>query len=224
MPSTWIPTNLNSRKLVEHFLSIIATRIIQDEPYICPQRENFFRAFSLVQPQDVKVIIIGQDPYHTPGVADGLAFSVPCHIRRPPSLNNIQKAIVRDTEINSQWMPDGDNNDLCDLQKWAEQGVLLVNTALSVKEHEPLSHRSIGWENVVRLLLLQVPKGTITLCWGKQAFEFLNYHALQDHFVILTAGHPSPLSYTSTNFENCFHFSQANKLLQSRGTKMISWK
>lgn len=185
---------------------------------IYPPGSRIFNAFSLTPFDEVKVVLIGQDPYHGAGQAHGLCFSVPEGITPPPSLVNIFKEIRSDLGIET---PSGFGN----LSKWAEQGVLLLNAFLTVRANEPLSHSKIGWEeftNTVISCLSENKKGVVFILWGKFA---QSKQALIDetkHYV-LKAAHPSPFS-ADKGFFGCKHFSKTNELLMKEGKAPIDWK
>jgi len=185
---------------------------------IYPPGSRIFNAFSLTPFDEVKVVLIGQDPYHGEGQAHGLCFSVPEGITPPPSLVNIFKEIRSDLGIET---PSGFGN----LSKWAEQGVLLLNAFLTVRANEPLSHSKIGWEeftNTVISCLSENKKGVVFILWGKFA---QSKQALIDetkHYV-LKAAHPSPFS-ADKGFFGCKHFSKTNELLMKEGKAPIDWK
>lgn len=192
-----------------------------DEEYakhtVYPERENIFNALKLTSYSDVKVVILGQDPYHGEGQAHGLAFSVKPGIAPPPSLVNMFKELKADVGAE---IP---NNGY--LVPWAEQGVLLLNTALTVREGEPNSHAKRGWEKFtdkIISLLNKRNKPLVFVLWGKNA---LSKEELCDNMshMILRAPHPSPLS-ASRGFFGCKHFSKINALLESMGEKPIDWQ
>lgn len=183
---------------------------------IFPPRELILNAFRQTPYPKVKVVIIGQDPYHEPGQAHGLAFSVPDGIAVPKSLINIYKEIHDDLGIDP---PKGGN-----LIPWARQGVLLLNAVLTVRAHAAGSHRNRGWEtftnNVIRKLSDQ-KEHLVFLLWGSYAKEKMNLIDVTKHR-ILTAAHPSPLS-AYNGFFGCRHFSQTNAILQEWGEEPIAW-
>ena len=183
---------------------------------VYPQTSDYFKALNLTPFDAVKVVIIGQDPYHNPNQANGLCFSVPEGAPRPPSLKNIVKAVEMD--IGQSQIADGD------LTPWAKQGVLLLNSALSVEAYNAGSHSNIGWETFtdhVIQLLNRHSKPIIYLLWGKHAQKKLSLitHS-QHHF--LTAPHPSPLS-AHRGFFTCCHFSKTNTWLTQNGRTPIDW-
>lgn len=186
-----------------------------------PLRENMFQAFQKTPFEKVKVVIIGQDPYHGPGQAHGLSFSVPVGIPQPPSLQNIFKELVNDVGI--PYPQHG-----C-LLHWASQGVLLLNALLSVRQGEPLSHQKRGWEVftdavVAKLSLRKDP--IVFLLWGKSAQDKCQKILIQNscnQHLILKAPHPSPLS-AYAGFLGCRHFSKSNQFLFNNGFSPIDWR
>lgn len=186
---------------------------------VYPPKESIFQAFLLTPLDRVKVVLIGQDPYHGPGQAHGLSFSVPPGIKPPPSLVNIFKELEADVGVS---IP----SHGC-LLSWAEQGVLLLNAALTVRGGEPMSHQGKGWERftdaVVRLLAREKTKLVFVL-WGKAAQEkcrFLEEYAANGH-LILQASHPSPYS-ASQGFFGSRPFSQINAFLAKQSLPPIQW-
>ena len=183
---------------------------------IYPRGSNIFRAFDKCPVDKLKVVIIGQDPYHGPGQAHGLCFSVDEGVPHPPSLQNIFKEVASDIGTP---IPLSGN-----LDRWAEQGVLLLNSVLTVREHEAASHAGKGWEQftdaVVRKIA-QEKQGVVYLLWGSYAQR---KGAMVDpqRNCILKAVHPSPLS-AYRGFLGCKHFSQANDYLISTGQTPINW-
>ncbi len=183
---------------------------------ILPPGNKIFTAFNLCPLPAVKVVIIGQDPYHGPGQAHGLCFSVPDGIKIPPSLRNIYKEMNSDLGIP---IPKTGN-----LEKWAGEGVLLINTMLTVRAHQPASHQGKGWEiftNKVIKTISELRAGIVFLLWGKYAQNKIDLINTNKHFV-LTAHHPSPLS-ASRGFLGCQHFSKTNKILKENGIEEIDW-
>ena len=181
---------------------------------VLPEPKNFFRAFDLCELNKVKVVIIGQDPYHTPGVPNGLAFSVNKNQKLPPSLINIFRELESDLGV---------KNYIGDLSAWSRQGVLLLNTCLSVCAGLPASHSNIGWENFTNAAIeeIQKKKNIIFLLWGKHAQQKKAF--IQEDNFILEAAHPSPLS-VNNGFFGCNHFSKTNNLLTSLGSDPIDWQ
>ena len=203
-----------------YFLEIVTFLKIEKNAgkIIYPSGPLIFNAFNQTPFNKVRVVIIGQDPYHNPGQAHGLSFSVPNGIKPPPSLVNIYKEIQNDLGIP---MPAGYGN----LTSWAQQGVLLLNAILTVRANEPASHSKIGWMNFTDTVISKISdekKGVIFLLWGKFAQEKQLLIDETKHFV-LKAAHPSPFS-ADKGFFGCKHFSKANELLTDQGLPPINWK
>ncbi|MDA7761666.1 uracil-DNA glycosylase [Crocinitomicaceae bacterium] len=184
---------------------------------IFPKKKEVFRAFDLCPFEKVKVVILGQDPYPTKGYANGLSFSVNDYIYPfPKSLNNIFKEIHNDIGIS---FPENG-----DLTRWAEQGVLLLNTVLTVEEGSPDSHKGIGWEkftNGVIELLSDQKQELVFMLWGAKATaktSLIN----EDKHMVLSSVHPSPLS-AYRGFFGCKHFSKANDYLNENNLSVINW-
>lgn len=184
---------------------------------VLPRAENILRAFDLVAPKEIKVVILGQDPYPTPGNAVGLAFSVAKNISPlPPSLINIFNEIRSD--IGKLELADGD------LIPWTKQGVLLMNTVLTVEAGKPNSHRSYGWEYFTDAVIRHInslSQPVVFLLWGNNAIAKKKLLTNAGHLV-LTAPHPSPLS-AYHGFVGCRHFSKTNDYLEARGLSPIAW-
>lgn len=184
---------------------------------VFPEKQNIFKAFSLTKLDNLKVVILGQDPYHGFGQAQGLAFSTPANIKNPPSMQNILKEIQSDLGKKSI-CEDGD------LTPWAKQGVLLLNTILTVEEAKPKSHHNLGWEvftdNVIKYISDNC-EDTIFILWGSPAISKTKLIDRKKHH-ILTAPHPSPLS-SYRGFFGCKHFSQTNNILKSLNKEAIIW-
>ena len=184
---------------------------------VFPEKQNIFKAFSLTKLENLKVVILGQDPYHGFGQAQGLAFSTPANIKNPPSMQNILKEIQSDLGKKSI-CEDGD------LTPWAKQGVLLLNTILTVEEAKPKSHHNLGWEvftdNVIKYISDNC-EDTIFILWGSPAISKTKLIDRKKHH-ILTAPHPSPLS-SYRGFFGCKHFSQTNNILKSLNKEAIIW-
>lgn len=183
---------------------------------VYPPASKIFEAFNSTPFDDVKVVIIGQDPYHGPGQANGLSFSVNPGIPFPPSLMNIFKEVQAET---GKPIPhDGD------LSRWARQGVLLLNSSLTVREHAPKSHSSIGWDNLTDAAVRKLAterEGIVFMLWGADAIKKGSYIDRNRHLV-LTSPHPSPLSAHRGFFGNG-HFNAANEYLASHGKEPIDW-
>ena len=187
--------------------------------YVCyPRGENIFAAFDHTPFHKVKVVILGQDPYHEPGQAQGLCFSVPNGIKVPPSLVNIIKEINSDLGVA---IPEGHG----DLTGWADQGVLLLNATLTVRAHQAGSHQRHGWETFTDAAisaLSQQRSGLVFLLWGSYAAAKSALIDRSKHLVLTTV-HPSPLS-AYRGFFGCKHFSQCNAYLQQQGLDPIRWE
>lgn len=184
---------------------------------VYPPKEKIFRAYKLTKYSNLKIVILGQDPYHGQGQAQGLAFSTPKEIKNPPSMQNILKEIEADTGEVSL-------NSNGDLTTWATQGVLLINTILTVEESKPKSHHNIGWEIFSQNIISHINSNfsdIIFLLWGANAISMSKLIDHQKHH-ILTAPHPSPLS-AYRGFFGCKHFSKANEILKSLGKEEIEW-
>ena len=184
---------------------------------IFPPADDIFNAFDFTPLSEVKVVILGQDPYHGDGQAHGLCFSVKPDVDVPPSLVNIYKELQSDLGC---YVP---NHGY--LEKWAKQGVLLLNTVLTVRAHQANSHRGIGWEEftdaAIRILNEQ-DRPIVFLLWGKPAQTKKSMLHNAKH-LILTAPHPSPLS-AHRGFFGCKHFSQTNEFLKEQGLSPIDWQ
>jgi uracil-DNA glycosylase len=183
---------------------------------IFPRAPNWFRALDLTPLDKVRVVILGQDPYHGPGQAHGLCFSVPPGVRPPPSLVNIFKELRSDLGIEPS--PHGF------LEHWANQGVLLLNSVLTVETGQAASHRERGWERFTDAVVRLVNEKTdpvVFLLWGSYAQKKAAFVDTSRH-LILKAPHPSPLSAHS-GFLGCRHFSKANAFLEERGFAPIDW-
>lgn len=183
---------------------------------VYPPASKIFSAFDNSPFKDTKVVIIGQDPYHGPRQANGLAFSVEQGVQIPPSLRNIFKEIHDDT--GAPIPADGD------LTRWARQGVLLLNATLTVREHQPRSHANLGWSILTDAAVRAINDhgdGVVFMLWGSDA---IRKGAMIDRtrHLVLTAPHPSPLS-ANRGFFGCRHFSQANAWLASKGKEPIVW-
>lgn len=184
---------------------------------IYPPGSLIFNAFQQTPFSKVKVVILGQDPYHNKGQAHGLSFSVPIGVVPPPSLVNIFKELKNDLGI--------ELSENGNLEKWAQQGVLLLNASLTVRQNEPGSHSKIGWlqftDQVIRKIS-EEKEGIIFLLWGKFAQEKQSLIDETKHYV-LKAAHPSPFS-AANGFFGCKHFSKTNELLMKQQKSPIDWK
>jgi uracil-DNA glycosylase len=209
---------LQEEKQKQYFQDLLSfiERERQSGKTIYPQNSEIFSALSLCPFEQLKVVIIGQDPYHGPGQAHGLCFSVRTGVRPPPSLKNIFKELFSDLAIEPK--SDGD------LSAWAKQGVLLLNSVLSVEANRPASHANLGWETFTDKIISQInlhKHRIVYLLWGAYAQK---KGALIDRNqnLILQAAHPSPFSAHS-GFFGCKHFSQCNKYLSENGLSPIQW-
>jgi len=185
---------------------------------IYPSGPMIFNAFNATPFDKVSVVIIGQDPYHGANQAHGLSFSVQTGIKPPPSLKNIFKEMEKDIGIQ---MPEQYGN----LTKWAEQGVLLLNAALTVRAGEPFSHSKYGWAEFTDTVIKKISdkkQGIIFLLWGKFAQEKQSLIDPNKHHILIAA-HPSPFS-AEKGFFGCKHFSKTNELLMKAGKAPIDWK
>jgi len=185
---------------------------------IYPPQQAVFKAFELTELDKVKVVILGQDPYHGPNQAHGLCFSVLPEVKTPPSLVNIYKELV--TDIDGFKIPQHG----C-LQSWAEQGVLLLNTVLTVEQGKAHSHAKIGWEQFTSAVITRLNEhceGLVFLLWGSHAQNKGAVIETKKHHVLM-APHPSPLS-AYRGFFGCKHFSQTNQILEQQGKTAICWQ
>ena len=184
---------------------------------VFPEKKNIFKAFSLSKIEDLKVVILGQDPYHGFGQAQGLSFSTPANIKNPPSMMNILKEINDDLGKKSI-CEDGD------LTPWAKDGVLLLNTILTVEEGFPKSHHNLGWEiftdNIIKYISDNC-QDIVFILWGSPAISKIKLIDKKKHH-ILTSPHPSPLS-SYRGFFGSKHFSKTNEILKNLGKKEINW-
>lgn len=183
---------------------------------IFPPGPMIFNAFAKTPFKDVKVVILGQDPYHRVGQAMGLSFSVPEGVKVPPSLKNIYKELAQDVAFT---VPNHG-----DLTKWAEQGVFLLNAFLTVEQGKAGSHQKIGWAKFTDAVIKKLSderEGIIFLLWGRFAQAKAELIDETKHYV-LTAFHPSPLA--GNRFSGCQHFSRANELLEKQGKTVIDWQ
>lgn len=200
------------------YFSQLKSFLVQDrEKYtIFPPGKLIFAAFDNTPFDEVKVVIIGQDPYHGKGQANGLCFSVGPNVPKPPSLVNIFKELQTDLGFP---IPEKGG-----LEKWAQQGVLLLNATLTVREGQAGSHQGKGWEQFTDAVIKKISsekKGIVFLLWGRFAHTKEELIDANKHF-ILKAAHPSPLARGA--FFGCKHFSKANKILEQHGIQPIDWK
>ncbi len=203
----------------EALLSQIA-QLRNDGLYIYPPQHLIFNALTHCEPQNISVIILGQDPYHQPNQAQGLAFSVSEKIKTPPSLRNILKELHEDVHSNLHNSGQPSN----DLTYLAKQGVLLLNTILTVEHSKPLSHENLGWQAITKSILqylADLDNPLAILLWGKPAQAHASLFN-SPHHLVLQAPHPSPLS-AFRGFFGCKHFSKANNWLVKHKLNTINW-
>ena len=182
---------------------------------VYPARENVYQAFDLTPLDNVKVVILGQDPYHGPNQAHGLAFSVQPDAKFPPSLRNIYKELESDI---------GCKRTSPHLQDWAKEGVLLLNTVLTVEAHKAHSHKNIGWEIFTNEIIKSISReleDVVFILWGKPAQEKIKLIDTERHHIIKSV-HPSPLS-AHRGFFGSKPFSETNQFLKSEGKEPINW-
>ncbi|WP_442844892.1 uracil-DNA glycosylase [Leeuwenhoekiella sp. H156] len=182
-----------------------------------PKGKDIFKAFDFCPFDAVKVVILGQDPYHGPGQAHGLCFSVPEGIAMPPSLINIFKEL--ETDLNKPFPNSGN------LEHWAKQGVLLLNATLTVRAHQAGSHQNKGWETFTDAVIRRISEeqqGVLFLLWGGFAKKKASLINTQKH-TVLTSGHPSPLSANRGYWFGNKHFSETNQKLENAGKTKINW-
>lgn len=196
-------------------LEVILTEKMLSGQIIFPARENIFRALSFFKPSETKVVILGQDPYHGEGQADGLAFSVPNGAKEPSSLRNILIELVSDLDI---------RRTDTSLDGWAKQGVLLLNTALTVEAGKPASHADIGWQNITMPIIRRLSKDNghvVFILWGKHAQSF-GFLIDRSRHTVIESKHPSPLS-AYNGFFGSKPFSATNEALRDHGQAEIDW-
>ena len=201
----------------EYFKDLIrALDVSYTKTTVFPSEDNIFNAFKLCSLEDTKVVILGQDPYHGAGQAHGLSFSVPDGIKIPPSLKNIYKEIADDL---SKDIPKSGN-----LEKWARQGVMLLNSTLTVEEGQAGFHQGWGWETFTDKVIEVISnekENVVFLLWGKFAQDKASLIDETKHLV-LRAPHPSPLS-AHRGFLGCKHFSQTNSYLRDNNQDQVEW-
>ena len=200
------------------YFADIKTFLIEEkrQHIVYPPSSLIFNAFNLTPFDNVKVVILGQDPYHNEGQAHGLAFSVPDNIQKPPSLQNIFKELSQDLGIP---MPLHGN-----LEKWAKEGVLLLNASLTVRAHMAASHAKIGWQRFTDAAIKALSdkkENLVFILWGNYAIAKESIINHNKHLILKTV-HPSPLS-ASRGFFGCHHFSKTNEYLINKGIQPINW-
>lgn len=218
MSVTWDAV-LSDEKIKPYYLSMnekIESERVQGKE-IFPNAEHIFTAFDLTPLDEIKVVILGQDPYHGEGQAHGLSFSVLPGVKTPPSLRNMYKELADD--INDFMIP---NHGY--LESWAKQGVLLLNTVLTVEKGKAHSHAKFGWEEFTDAIINSInthKEGVVFLLWGAHA-QKKGVNIDENRHYILRAPHPSPLS-AHRGFFGCKHFSQTNELLKMQNLSEINW-
>ena len=206
----------NSKEYFKSLINFVESNYKNKTCY--PPINTIFKAFKLCSFNSLKVVILGQDPYHGEAQADGLSFSVPKGIKHPPSLINIFKELKTDLNIN--YPKDGN------LNSWASQGVLLLNSTLTVEENKPGSHQKKGWEVFTNQIIRTISNNKnniVFMLWGnysKTKSKIID----QSRHLILTSGHPSPLSANRGYWFDNKHFSKTNKYLGEKNFKKINWK
>ncbi|WP_422398151.1 uracil-DNA glycosylase [Spiroplasma endosymbiont of Diplazon laetatorius] len=184
---------------------------------VYPPKEDIFRVFKLIKPSEIKVVIIGQDPYHGEKQANGIAFSVSNQVKTPPSLKNIFKELKNDLGI--------DHTKNNDLSGWVDQGVFLINSCLTVEKANPNSHKDLGWDKVIIKILNclnKINKDIIYCLWGNYAKKIYNSLVYKNEQRIIFSAHPSPFSFKN-GFEDSKFFSKINLMLKSTNKKEIDW-
>lgn len=211
-----------SREAFAQLMAEIEQRYVTETVF--PLKQHVFRALELVAPEDTKVIIVGQDPYPTPGNAHGLSFSVDPSVKIPGSLQTIFQSLARS---HTEWTTPANG----DLQRWATQGVLLLNAILTVRSGEPLSHARIGWEKFTRAVLAHAQARSpfiVFLLWGGKAATIADPVLNLTKHAALRDQHPSRLAQNRLPPEKKFavngHFVEANRLLATKGRTLIDWR
>lgn len=197
-------------------LTITLRQMINMGIPVYPAGPLIFNAYNQLAPKDIKVVILGQDPYHNPGEAMGLSFSVPKGVKIPPSLKNIYKELVLDQNC---YFPENG-----DLSSWSKQGVFLLNAFLTVEHNKAGSHRNIGWQQFTDATINYLSShfdGIVFMLWGNFAKSKKGLIDSERHLV-LEAAHPSPLAGNA--FSGCQHFSKANTYLVSKGKSPVDWQ
>lgn len=218
LEESWL--NLLHDQFEQPYFAKIKQKLVEEKAQgntVYPPGPRIFAALDLCPVDKVKVVIIGQDPYHGPGQAHGLSFSVPFGIQPPPSLVNIYQELHNDLGIT----PPQHGN----LEKWEQQGVLLLNASLTVRAYTANSHSQIGWQIFTDTIIQRLSKereNIVFMLWGSFAINKKNLVAPNRGHLILTAPHPSPLS-AYRGFFGCKHFSKANEYLKSKGLEPIDW-
>lgn len=209
---------VNQERKLEYFKKLAQKiNIDRQTKKVFPPKDQIFTAFKLCPLEDIKVVIVGQDPYHEYGQAHGLAFSVQNGVKMPPSLQNIYKEISN--EFGYKMSTNGD------LSNWAKQGVFLLNSSLTVNEGRAGSHKEYGWQIFTKKVIQHINQncnGIVFLLWGRHAIEVGKDIDKSKNYV-LTSAHPSPLSAYNGFFGNN-HFIKANQILEGLGKEPIDWR
>lgn len=209
---------LNDELQSEYFAELV--EFVRSEYHsgtIYPRGKDIFKAFDICKFYDTKVVILGQDPYHGAGQANGLCFSVNENVVLPPSLHNILKEVARDT--NAEVSRNGN------LERWAKQGVLMLNSVLTVRAGQPGSHANHGWESFTNAAIVALNRelhNLVFLLWGSFAQKAACFIDKSKHLVLETS-HPSPFS-AHRGFIGCGHFAKVNSYLEQHGIKPIEWQ
>ena len=218
LPSSWI--QYLEEELNQSYMKDLKKKLIEYQNKnitVYPEKSKIFNAFHLTPFQKIKVVILGQDPYHGPGQAHGLSFSVPHNIKTPPSLMNIFKELDSDLKVEI-------NKTNGNLEHWAKQGVFLLNTTLTVEESKPMSHKDFGWNiftDKVIEIINHYRENIVFILWGAHAHSKTHLIDLSKH-LILKSVHPSPLS-SHRGFFGSRPFSQTNNYLESKEIDKIVW-
>ena len=213
--SDWLDIIKENNDVYNKFIEIINNLNNENTNVIYPSKVNVFRAFNLTNFNDVKVVIIGQDPYHGENEANGLAFSLNEEVKITPSLRNIFKELNTDLGIERQSK---------DLSGWAKQGILLINSILTVEKDKPLSHKNLGWQNITDYIIKYISDhkdNVVFILWGKESEEKLKLIDKIKHYVIVSP-HPSPFS-ARRGFFGSKPFSRTNDYLQKNNQSVIDW-
>ena len=216
LPAPWRPVlaDEGSQESLKRLSKFLADEK-QQQTTVFPPRDKIFRALELTPLDKVRVVILGQDPYHDDGQAEGLSFSVPVGIAIPPSLRNIYRELNDDLGI-----PPATHGHLA---AWSSQGVLLLNTVLTVRAHEANSHRKRGWEEITSAILKKINElpRVVFILWGAPAQQVAR--SIADRHLVLQSAHPSPLS-AYRGFFGSKPFSRCNQWLKQNGSEEINWR
>jgi len=216
LDDSWQNILLENNEVYDYFVKIVNhVEKLYDSNIVYPNIDNVFKAFSLTKFDDVKVVLIGQDPYHGEGEANGLAFSLNENVKITPSLRNIFKELESDLGIKRI------NKDL---SGWAKQGVLLLNTILTVEKDKPLSHKDLGWQHITDFFIKYISdykNNVVFILWGNESQKKESLIDKSKHLIIKSA-HPSPLS-ASRGFFGSKPFSKTNEYLKKNNQSVIDW-